>query len=35
MRKVEVHDVETGPRWSRKHKICPLHGPHLVDGVKA
>jgi hypothetical protein len=35
MRKEEVNDVETGPPWCRKHKICPLQGPHLVDGVKA
>ena len=35
MWKVEGHDVETGPPRDRKHKICPLHGPYLVDAVKA
>jgi hypothetical protein len=31
MRQVEVHALETGPPRSRRHKIRPLLGPHLVD----
>ena len=35
MRKVEVHDVKTGPLRDPRHKLRPHHGPYLVDAKTA
>jgi hypothetical protein len=34
MRKIEVHDVKTGPLRDSRDKLRPQHGPYLVDAKR-
>jgi hypothetical protein len=34
MRKIEVHDVKTGPLRDSRDKLRPQHGPYLLDAKR-